>query len=123
MERNLRNLFYLFNYIMGKYKMKGVGLLLNMYGGATEEIEKCHEQYKQKHKDLIKQHNELSEQIKTAKQNNEPKKEINKMIMSANKLRKEIEFVVSQFKVCEEKVLELLKNVNEMSNSIINQNK
>ena len=104
--------------VKSHYRMKGMGHLLQMYGGASAELEAEHNACLVKYKEFMRVHGEVTQSISDLRSNNSSKSEINEQISEANKIREEIKDLVDGAGKCKEKQAALLESLKEVTHNV-----
>ena len=107
--------------VKSHYRMKGMGHLLQMYGGASAELEAEHNACLLKYKELMGAHGEVRQSIADLRSNGASKSEINEQISKANTIREEIKELVDGVGKCKEKQAALLESLKEVTHNITEQ--
>ena len=107
--------------VKSHYRMKGMGQLLQMYGGAAAELESEHNACLLKYKELMFLHTDVKQSIDSLRSNESPKSEINEQIKKANGIRTEIEDLVDGAGKCKEKQAALLESLKEVTHNVTEQ--
>lgn len=107
--------------VKSHYRMKGMGHLLQMYGGASAELEAEHNACLLKYKELMGAHGEVRQSIADLRSNGASKSEINEQISKANTIREEIKELVDGAGKCKEKQAALLESLKEVTHNITEQ--
>lgn len=107
--------------VKSHYRMKGMGHLLQMYGGASAELEAEHNACLVKYKELMGVHAELKRVYEDLKSNGASKSEINEQASKANDIRSQIEDLVDGAGKCKEKQAALLESLKEVTHNVTEQ--
>lgn len=107
--------------VKSHYRMKGMGHLLQMYGGASAELEAEHNACLVKYKELMGVHNEVRQSISDLRSNGTSKSEINEQISKANDIREQIKDLVDGAGKCKEKQAALLESLKDVAHNITEQ--
>jgi len=101
--------------------MRGMGHLLQMYGGASAELEAEHNACLIKYKELMSTHEEIKQSISDLRSNGGSKSAINEQIVKANVIREEVRDLVDGVGKCKEKQAALLENLKEVTSNVTEQ--
>lgn len=107
--------------VKSHYRMKGMGHLLQMYGGASAELEAEHNACLVKYKELMGVHGEVRQSISDLRSNGATKSEINEQISKANDIREQIKDLVDGAGKCKEKQAALLESLKEVTHNVTEQ--
>jgi len=107
--------------VKSHYRMKGMGHLLQMYGGASAELEAEHNACLVKYKELMGVHEEIRQSISDLRLNDASKSEINEQISKANDIREQIKDLVDGAGKCKEKQAALLESLKEVTHNVTEQ--
>jgi len=107
--------------VKSHYRMKGMGHLLQMYGGASAELEAEHNACLVKYKELMGVHAAEKQVWEDLKSNGASKSEINEQASKANDIRAQIEDLVEGAGKCKEKQAALLESLKEVTHNVTEQ--
>lgn len=107
--------------VKSHYRMKGMGHLLQMYGGASAELEAEHNACLVKYKELMGVHGEIRQSISDLRSNGASKSEINEQISKANDIRDQIKDLVDGAGKCKEKQAALLESLKDVAHNVTEQ--
>ena len=107
--------------VKSHYRMKGMGHLLQMYGGASAELEAEHNACLVKYKELMGVHEQIKQVISDLRSNGASKSEINEQISKANDIREQIKDLVDGAGKCKEKQAALLESLKDVAHNVTEQ--
>lgn len=107
--------------VKSHYRMRGMGNLLQMYGGASAELEAEHNACLVKYKELIDSHEKVKQLITDMRLESSSTSEINEQISNANNIREEIRNLVDGAGKCKEKQAALLESLKEVTGNVSGQ--
>lgn len=107
--------------VKSHYRMRGMGQLLQMYGGASAELEAEHNACLVKYKEMMGVHNDIRQSISDLRSNGASKSEINEQISKANDIREQIKDLVDGAGKCKEKQAALLESLKEVAHNVTEQ--